>query len=205
MAMFPLGSVLLPGEVLPLHVFEDRYRQMVVDLLASDTDDPEFGVTLIERGHEVGGGDQRTMVGTVARIIRIEALEHGGYALVALGARRIRVRAWLPDDPYPLADVDDWPEGEWDHSPDDRIATALARVVETYRRAATAGLSSAPLDDDVRISDDPVLATYHLAALAPLGAADRQRLLSATTPAERLVLLDAALDDVDAVWKFRAT
>ena len=58
--MFPLGTVLLPGGVLPLHVFEPRYRQLVIDCLADDTGEPEFGVTMIERGSEVGGGDQRT-------------------------------------------------------------------------------------------------------------------------------------------------
>ena len=72
--MFPLGGVLLPGAVLPLHVFEPRYRQLVVDCLADDDGDPEFGVTLIERGSEVGGGDQRTDVGVVARMVRVEAL-----------------------------------------------------------------------------------------------------------------------------------
>ena len=65
--MFPLGKVLVPGEVLPLHVFEPRYRQLVVDLLAADDRPPEFGVVLIERGWEVGGGDARTDIGTVAR------------------------------------------------------------------------------------------------------------------------------------------
>ena len=78
MPMFPLGTVLLPGGVLPLHVFEPRYRQLVVDCLADDTADPEFGVTLIERGSEVGGGDQRTTVGVVARMVQVEALDEAG-------------------------------------------------------------------------------------------------------------------------------
>jgi uncharacterized protein len=208
MAMFPLGSVLLPGELLPLHVFEPRYRQMVVDLLADDVDQPEFGVTLIERGREVGGGDQRTAVGAVARIARIDALDHGGYALVAVGVRRIRVNAWLPDDPYPLADVDDWPDEEPDGSDEldelrVNIAAAHSRVTATHRLASEIG-EAAP-DADLSISDDPVLATYHLAALAPIGAADRYRLLSAPSPTDRLDLLDEVLDDVDAVLKFRAT
>jgi uncharacterized protein len=206
--MFPLGSVLLPGELLPLHVFEPRYRQMVVDLLADDVDHPEFGVTLIERGREVGGGDQRTVVGAVARIARLDALDHGGYALVAVGVRRIRVNAWLPDDPYPLADVDDWPDEEPDGSDEldelsVHIAAAHSRVTATHRLASELG-EVAP-DADLSISDDPVLATYHLAALAPIGAADRYRLLSAPSPSDRLDLLDEVLDDVDAVLKFRAT
>src|SRR5918995_5057301 len=106
--MFPLQTVLLPGAVLPLHVFEPRYRQLVIDCLADDTGEPEFGVTLIERGNEVGGGDQRADVGVVARMVQVEALPGGRYALVAVGTSRLRVNAWLPDDPYPLADIDEW-------------------------------------------------------------------------------------------------
>jgi Lon protease-like protein len=211
MAMFPLGSVLLPGGVLPLHVFEPRYRQLVVDLLASDAHDPEFGVTLIERGREVGGGDQRSDVGVVARIVHVDALDDGRYALVAIGTRRIRVNAWLPDDPYPLADVDDWP----DDDPDApglavEVAAAHARVRQAHRMAAELGDAPEQLHAlealeavDVEISDDPLLASYHLVALAPIGPADRYRLLCAPSPAARLDLLDEALDDVEAMLRFR--
>jgi Lon protease-like protein len=68
--MFPLGSVLLPGGLLPLHVFEPRYRQMIIDCLAADGE-PEFGQALITHGREAGGGDERAMVGTVAQVLQI--------------------------------------------------------------------------------------------------------------------------------------
>src|SRR4051794_29363897 len=103
MPMFPLGSVLLPGAVLPLHVFEPRYRTLVDACLAAD--EHEFGVVLIDRGHEVGGGDVRRRAGTVARMMQVAELEAGRYAVVAVGTRRIRVERWLDDDPYPRADV----------------------------------------------------------------------------------------------------
>jgi ATP-dependent Lon protease len=99
MPMFPLGTALLPGAVLPLHVFEPRYRQMVHDIVSDSVDAPEFGVVMIERGREVGGGDTRTRVGTVARVVDMRALPDGRYALVAVGAERLQVKAWLPDDP----------------------------------------------------------------------------------------------------------
>ena len=70
-------------------------------------DDGEFGVVLIERGSEVGGGDTRFDIGTVARVVRAQELPDGGYALATVGIRRIRVMRWLPDDPYPLAEVVD--------------------------------------------------------------------------------------------------
>ena len=96
--MFPLGMVLLPTMVVPIHVFEPRYRQMTKDCLDGER---EFGVVLIERGSEVGGGDIRTDTGTLARIADAQELPDGRWGLVAVGTRRIRVSRWLEDDPYP--------------------------------------------------------------------------------------------------------
>jgi Lon protease-like protein len=204
MPMFPLGTVLLPGSVLPLHVFEPRYRQLVVDCLADDSGDPEFGVALIERGWEVGGGDERTNVGVVARIVRVEALEGGRYALVTVGTRRIRVIAWLPDDPYPLADVDEWP----DEDPDaaglgTRVGELTGRLADVIGLAVELGDVQAGDIDLSTVDQDPLVASYHLAALSPLGPADRYRLLCAPSPAARLDLLAVALDDVEAMLRFR--
>ncbi len=201
--MFPLGSVLLPGAVLPLHVFEPRYRQLVVDCLADDDGEPEFGVALIERGWEVGGGDERSDVGTVARMVRVEALDGGRYALVAVGTRRIRVNAWLPDDPYPIADVEDWPDADTEAAGlGGRVEALTARLGEVLALAARLG--EAPADVDLgMISDDPLVASYHLTALAPLGPADNYRLLCAPTPGARLDQLATALDDIEAVLRFR--
>lgn len=210
--MFPLGSVLLPGELLPLQVFEPRYRQLVIDLLADDVHDPEFGVTLIERGSEVGGGDQRADIGTVARVVGLDALEGGRYAVVAAGVRRFRVNAWLPDDPYPLADVDDWPEQP--HDADAfavQLAAARTRVEATRRLAFELGDLPMPDPDAADpgalpdLGEDPVIASYHLVSLSPLGPADRHRLLAADGPERRLDLLDEALDDVEAVLRFRSS
>jgi Lon protease-like protein len=215
MPIFPLGSVLLPGGILPLHVFEPRYRDMVRDCLRVDGE-PEFGQALISRGWETGGGDDRVMVGTVARMLQVDAIDENRYALVAVGTRRIRINAWLPDDPYPIADVDDWP----DEDPDApglavevaasharvRAARALAARVAEQADPTTGGgeFGQLPVDSaDDEISDDPLLATYHLATLAPIGPADRFRLLAAPGPARRLDLLDEILDDVEAMLKFR--
>lgn len=199
--MFPLGSVLLPGGLLPLHVFEPRYRDMIRDCLRVDGE-PEFGQALITRGWETGGGDERAMVGTIAQMLQVEALDEDRYALVAVGTRRIRINAWLPDDPYPVADVDDWPDADPDPPGlDVQVAASHARVRAAMAMAVELG-DLAP-SDDTEISDDPLVATYHLAALAPIGPADRLRLLSAEGPAERLDVLDEILDDVDAMLKFR--
>lgn len=198
--MFPLGSVLLPGAVLPLHVFEPRYRALVAHCIESD--DHEFGVTLIERGSEVGGGDRRTVVGTVARMVQVAELEDGRYAVICVGTRRIRVNAWLPDDPYPLADVDEWPDDEAElYRLDDRIAVTAGRVRRACALANELGDSTA--DPSADIADEPVQATYQLAAMAPVGPADVHALLSAPGPLARLDLLDHLLDDVEVVLQFR--
>ncbi|MFK8022396.1 MAG: LON peptidase substrate-binding domain-containing protein, partial [Ilumatobacter sp.] len=197
MPMFPLGSVLLPGGVLPLHVFEPRYREMVVDCLQSDGT-PEFGQVLITHGTEAGGGDERAMVATVAQMIQVEALDEGRYAMVTVGTRRIRVNAWLPDDPYPLADVDDFADVDPD-PPNLAIDVAATHSRVRAALALAQELGEVHVDlNETEIADDPLVATYHLAALAPIGPADRYRLLAADGPAQRLELLDEVLDDVEA-------
>src|SRR3954452_6160856 len=136
MPMFPLGSVLLPGAVLPLHVFEPRYRALVADCLAAD--EHEFGVVLIDRGQEVGGGDVRRVAGTVARMIQVAQLDGGRFAVVAVGTRRIRVEQWLPDEPYPRADVGDWADDESGSgdAPDEDLDEVYRRVAARVRRTA---------------------------------------------------------------------
>src|SRR5205085_6222751 len=96
MPMFPLSTVLFPYAPLPLHVFEPRYRALVRDCIAGDG---EFGVVLIERGFEVGGGDSRFDVGTVAQLVEAAELDDGRWLLTTVGTRRIRVATWIPDDP----------------------------------------------------------------------------------------------------------
>lgn len=188
--MFPLGNVLLPSVVLPLHVFEERYRLLTRVCLDGDG---EFGVVLIERGSEVGGGDIRAMAGTVARIIEAVELDDGRFALATVGVRRVRVHEWLPDDPYPRALVEDWD----DPPVGDEVAEELADVVTRLRRvlARHVELGDPAAPATVELSDDPVLASYQAAALAPLGPSDQQALLVAPTVAHRVAALDRLLTE----------
>ena len=193
--MFPLGTVLFPTMLLPLHVFEPRYRALVDDCVAGDG---EFGVTLIERGSEVGGGDVRTDVGTVARIVEVERFEDGRFAVAAVGTRRIRIERWLADDPYPRAEVVDWEDvGTTEAALDD--ADALFR--RALALAAELGEAPAPLD--VELADDPATATFQIGALAPLGPLDRQALLATERPDDRVTLLVAQLTDVVELLRAR--
>lgn len=200
--MFPLGMTVLPGGVVPLQVFEPRYVQLVQDLLADDTNPMEFGVVMIERGHEVGGGDIRADVGTMCRIADMRVMPGDRFAVAIVGTERIRVVGWLPDDPYPVADVDMWPDdGEPPLDIAERIDELHDRVRRLNRSVLEMGEGAPP--PDAEISDDPRLAIYHLASLSPLGAVDRHRVLAAPSLAERCDVLRDALDDADAVIEFR--
>ncbi|QYG92896.1 ATP-dependent protease [Iamia sp. SCSIO 61187] len=192
--MFPLGSVLVPSMVLPLHVFEERYRRLVRDCLDGT---PEFGVVLISRGSEVGGGDVRTEVGTVARMVEAAEMPDGRYALHCVGTRRIRVRRWLDEVPYPRAEVEDWADDD-DGTAAERMEgrdRALAELRRALALQAEMGEPAPPATVEVDV--DPTAASHQIAALAPIGPLDRQRLLEVPGTVARLrearrVLVDAA-------------
>jgi Lon protease-like protein len=186
--MFPLGTVLFPHALLPLRVFEPRYRVMTRRVLQGDG---EFGVVLIERGSEVGGGDTRFDIGTLARVVRSQPLPDGGYLLATVGTRRIRVTRWLPDDPFPQAEVVDVDDAAADDASDwrDRAAAALDRVLAIYRER------DPRVPELPEIAADVLQASYEVAALAPLGPLDAQRVLETPGAAGRLELLVELLDD----------
>ena len=127
--MFPLSLVLFPGQILPLHVFEDRYRTMVEEIIDKDR---EFGVVLIERGSEIGGGDTRKSVGTLAEIIDSEKSNDGRWLLITKGTKRIETSRWLEDSPYPRAEVSFLDEEEFlsgDTGDWRKIVTHMRRVL----------------------------------------------------------------------------
>ena len=195
--MFPLGSVLLPGRVLPLHVFEPRYLSMVEHCLAGDG---TFGVVLIERGSEVGGGDVRFSVGTLAHIVQAERVADGRFAVVAVGASRFRVREWLADDPYPRARID-LLDDVVGRAPEDAVEEVRSRLHEVLVLHSRLG---APVDDvDVVLADDPVRASFEAAAVSPIGPLDAQALLEVDDAVARLDMLAAHLRDEIEVLRFR--
>ena len=186
--MFPLGTVLFPSLFLPLHVFEPRYRQLARHCMDGDK---EFGVVLIERGSEVGGDDVRTSVGTVARILDATELDDGRWVLGTVGTRRIRVTQWLPDDPYPRAEIEDWD----DPDPGAGAIDRYRGVRSQWRRvlALKAELAEPAADATIELSDDPALGSFQIAAVAPLGPADQQQVLMAEGPDQRLEVLEVLL------------
>ena len=198
MPMFPLGSVLFPSLVLPLHIFEPRYRALIRDVLDGDG---EFGVCLIERGGEVGGDDVRTGVGTAAQVHEASELPDGRWAVVAVGGRRIRVDRWLPDDPYPRAEVSDLPDPPPSVSEVALLPDVVAKLRTALAKSAELGDPTNPAT--VEIASDPVLASHQASALAPVATIDQHGLLAAATVGLRLARLDALLDDAIEVLDLR--
>jgi hypothetical protein len=188
--MFPLGGVLFPSVVLPLHVFEPRYRALVDDCMAGSS---EFGVVLITRGSEVGGDDVRTDVGTVARIIEAVKMEDGRWVLNTVGTRRVRVDRWLPDDPYPRAEVRDWPDDDPDADLHERYQAGVSSLRRVLALKAELGEGAAPAT--IELTDEPGLGSLQLCALAPFGPLDQQRLLASPGAAGRLDEVVRMLDE----------
>lgn len=181
MPMFPLGSVLMPAMPLSLRIFEERYLKLLGDLLAEET--PEFGVVLIEKGPEVGGGEKRMGVGTIASVIEIGTTDEF-YGLQSVGSKRFRVNAWLPDAPYPIADIDFLPDLIWD----DNLMPARVHLETKVRRllAFASEFGDLQFGADVEFGDDPMDACWQLAGVLPVGPLDQLDLLQSQS-AEELI------------------
>jgi uncharacterized protein len=171
--MFPLQTVLFPHTSLPLHVFEPRYRALVADCLGGDR---ELGIVLISRGSEVGGGDQRVGVGTLARIELASPLPGGRWSLLVSGVGRIRVVEWLPEEPYPQAEVEELSVGPEGVPLEGAVATATAAVRRTRALLSETGRAPA-LGSDTELDPDPAVAAWQVCALSPVTPFDAQRLL----------------------------
>lgn len=179
--MFPLGTALLPAMPLSLRIFEERYLRLLGDLMTSD--DPEFGVVLIERGQEVGGSDKRMNIGTIASVANIGTLNEF-YGLEAFGTQRFRVNAWLPDDPYPLADIDFIEDLIWDES----LEPARVHLETQVRKllAFASEFGNLQFGADTVFSDDPVDSCWQMAGVLPIGQLDQRDLLDSMS-AEELI------------------
>ena len=166
---------------MPLRIFEERYLKLLGDLVTQEN--PEFGVVLIERGSQVGGGDKRMNIGTIASVTDIGTSEQF-YGLESVGTQRFRVNAWLPDDPYPIADIDFLPDLIWEET------LMPVRVhLETKARQLLAFASEfgdLQYGADVVLSDDPIDACWQLAGILPIGSLDQADLLECRSAEELL-------------------
>ncbi|GAB3982058.1 LON peptidase substrate-binding domain-containing protein [Actinoallomurus acanthiterrae] len=183
--IFPLGAVLFPGLVLPLQVFEERYRDLMRDLLESE-EPHRFGVVSIELGHEVGPGAARRLspVGCTAEIRGVQQHDDGRYDVVTTGGTRFHIEQIDDSLSYLNADVTLLPEEDGPGA--DKIVGPVNRLFHRYcDRLTEHGAEVAELDD---LPTDPVELSYLVAASVVLDRPDKQRLLEAEDAATRLRL-----------------
>jgi Lon protease-like protein len=199
MPMFPLSTALFPTMPLSLRIFEERYLKLLGDLLTSDN--PEFGVVLIQRGAEVGGGEHRLSIGTLASVTDIGTLDQF-YGLESIGTQRFRVNAWLPDDPYPMADIDFLPDLVWDSS----LTPSRVRLETKVRNllAFASEFGDLQYGPDVEISEDPMAACWQLAGVLPVGGLDQVDLLQSQSANELISRTFDLVTTLDSALKAMA-
>ena len=190
--LFPLGTVLFPGMVLPLHIFEDRYRQMVHELL----DGPEprrFGVIAIRKGRETGieGVSSLYEVGCTATLRQTEEHDDGRFDLITVGTQRFRLESLDESRPYLQGDVEFLPEDDGDSAAAGRAASLVAATFRDYLEALAArGLAQITIPD---LPEEPVLLSYLVAATMIVDLPDQQALLAEPDSLSRLAAERALL------------
>ena len=198
--LFPLGAVLYPGMLLPLHIFEDRYRELVRDLL----DGPEprrFGVVAIRKGRETGieGVQSLYEVGCTAVLRRAERHEDGRFDIVTVGTQRFRLTRLDESRPYLQGEVEILPEHEIDPQAAEAAVRAVQAAFRVYLDALTEwGGATVRLED---LPDEPVLLSFVVAAAMVIDLPERQALLNEPDPVRRLGLERALLSRESAMLR----
>ena len=150
-------------------------------------------MVLIERGHEVGGGDQRVDTGTVARLVEAEQAPDGRWLALFAGTERFRVVEWLPDDPYPQAQVEELPEPEWDPADDAVLAAAEDAGPRGGGPGGRAGRGGRPRPASSSPTTRPG-GPGSSARRRPSARFDRQRLLEAPRAVRLVTLVQQAAE-----------
>ncbi|MDQ3707221.1 MAG: LON peptidase substrate-binding domain-containing protein [Chloroflexota bacterium] len=180
MPVFPLNTVVFPRMPLPLHIFEERYRQMVRDLRDGDG---RFCVALIKEGVEVGGEATPHDIGCVVELADTRELPDGRFYLVALGVERVRITALDRESkPYLLGMVEAWPEAQAEVAAP--LLDRASKLFIEYARYRMALMGETL--DNVTLPEEPDVLSYVLATAIELGAGERQRLLETPDTAARL-------------------
>jgi hypothetical protein len=181
--MFPLGMVVFPYQQVGLCVFEPRYQRMLGDL----DGERRFGTSLIARGSEVGGGDQRHPIGTIVEILASQVLADGKTLLLVEGVSCIEVTEWLPESPYPRAIVRDRSCQQCEMEP------ALLKSTQSAVRALRALQSEINSDECIRtnceMDADAKVRSWQLCSMTPMSTLDQFKVLSLVNPNDRLRLL----------------
>lgn len=187
--LFPLGTVLFPGTLLPLHLFEPRYRKLLRDRRDHD---PAFGIVLTRRGNEVADQPETHPIGTAATLVGARSYADGRSDIAIRGGRRFRILDgdWSTD--YLTATITwlDEPTGA-----DDEVARSATRARRAFDQFVDAIVKTAAIEvtENPFITDDPVELSYAIAARLPLNTWERQDLLETSSAVERLDRLTTIL------------
>jgi hypothetical protein len=190
--LFPLGTVLFPGLLLPLHIFEERYRRLVRDLLDESGPD-QFGVIAIRKGRETGidGVSSLYQVGCTAALRQVDSRDDGRFDLVTLGTQRFRLLGLDDSLPYLQGEVELLGEDTGEEAAARQAAQAVQQAFHAYldavdaQAAARVRLASLP--------DEPVALSYLVAATMIVDLPDKQDLLAAPDALQRLAAERALL------------
>ena len=178
--LFPLNTVLFPGAALPLQIFEDRYKEMLQDCLASDS---RFGAVLIKEGVEVGGPAVPHTTGTMAEIVQVSDEQRGRFLVSCVGRQRFRIRSISDELPYLSGSVELLAE-EADQGVTPELTAAVREAVAAYL-ALVSGLGGGWVRD-IPVPTEPVSLSYLAAAALQVDTAQKQTLLEEATASSRL-------------------
>ncbi|MER6468324.1 LON peptidase substrate-binding domain-containing protein [Streptomyces collinus] len=206
--LFPLNSALFPGLVLPLNIFEERYRAMMRELLKTPEDEPRrFAVVAIRDGHEVapaapGMPDQTAQpergpaagfgpdplksfhgVGCVADAATIRERADGTFEVLATGTTRVRLLSVDASGPFLTAELEELAEDPGEEA--GALAEGVLRAFRQYQKRL-AGARERSLATGAELPDDPSVVSYLVAAAMVLDTPTKQRLLQAPDTASRL-------------------
>jgi hypothetical protein len=201
--LFPLGTVLFPGVVLPLHIFEPRYRELVRRLMdAPEGPGREFGVVGIRQGWEVGDDQAESLydVGCTAELRQVTGFTDGTFDIVAVGRRRFRLESVRREGaPFLRGSVGWLPEQAAEQHEATLLTAGVTSVFAHYLRMLAAGAShdgdggvsaeQAAEDLEAQVAGlptDPLTLSHLVAASAPLPQDDRQMLLEERSTVRRL-------------------
>lgn len=192
--IFPLNTVVFPGVTVPLHVFEDRYRALVHHLLTiSEKPERLFGIVAIREGYEVGSHGVQSVhrVGCVVQMTSVDPYPDGRFDIEVVGRRRLRLDALDTSGRYLVGDVETVDEAKVDTPLGREEAERTRATFEEYRRRLSEMRGDDVLDGD--LPRDPEYLSYSLAATCLLTLQERQALLEASSPVDRLIMLRHAL------------
>lgn len=185
LALFPLNTVLFPGQLLPLHIFEPRYRQMIGECIQHSR---PFGVVLIRSGEEVGTEADPRDVGTLAHIVQVERMPDGRMNILCVGNARFRIEETFHDKPYLYGTVELWP---W--TP---FATGAADVDLVRKRLDRYLHMLAAMTDskiDVDLPADPAALANIAASVLQIDLDEKQQLLTTDSIGEMLIQISGLL------------